>query len=97
MSGRILIDFFGYSKHFEGLDRTENRDTRRDAGAEPPSEDSMYVKRLTEEKQEDNKREMLAREKDLIFVSPILKGFALKNKLWCEYILTLIYDMLIFY
>ena len=48
------------------------------------SEGSVYIKRLTEEKEQENKREMLAREKDLICVSPILKGFALKNKLWRE-------------
>jgi hypothetical protein len=50
--------------------------------AETPSEESKYVIRLGKDKQQENINEMLAREDDLIFVSPILEGFALKNKLW---------------
>jgi hypothetical protein len=32
--------------------------------------------------QEENKQELLYRKEDLVFVSPLLRGFALKNKLW---------------
>jgi hypothetical protein len=46
-------------------------------------DEATYLKALSKEDQEANKEEMLAREKDLIFVSPLLIGFALKNKLWC--------------
>jgi hypothetical protein len=45
-------------------------------------DEATYLKALSKEDQEANKEEMLAREKDLIFVSPLLTGFALKNKLW---------------
>ena len=41
-----------------------------------------YIKRLTDEEQQKNKDDMLRRSEDLIFLSPILLGFALKNKLW---------------
>lgn len=37
---------------------------------------------LTEEQQEANKEEILSRGDDLVFVTPVLEGFALKNKLW---------------
>jgi hypothetical protein len=46
-------------------------------------DEATYLKALSKEDQEANKEEMLARDKDLIFVSPLLTGFALKNKLWC--------------
>lgn len=88
VSGRILIDYFGYSKHQEGLQRNDsgNKRTRGNgAKAKDANEESTYVKRLPREKQEENRMEMLGdREKDLIFLSPMLKGFALKNKLWRE-------------
>ena len=46
-------------------------------------DEATYLKALSKEDQEANKEEMLARDRDLIFVSPLLTGFALKNKLWC--------------
>jgi hypothetical protein len=50
----------------------------------PPT--SLYIKRLSEEEQKMNKKAMLDRENDLVFLSPLLPGYALKNKLWCEYL-----------
>jgi len=47
---------------------------------------SLYIKRLSEEEQKMNKKAMLGREHDLVFLSPLLPGYALKNKLWCEYL-----------
>jgi len=44
--------------------------------------ESNYAQRISEEQQLKNKNAMLAREEDLIFVSPILEGFSLKNKIW---------------
>jgi hypothetical protein len=46
---------------------------------------SLYIKRLSEEEQKKNKKAMLSREHDLVFLSPLLPGYAMKNKLWCEY------------
>ena len=91
MSGRILIDAYGYNKHHlalqrrEGKEVTENTSDSEDEDEKPSTEKSTYIKRLSDEKQKKNKDEMLAREQDLILLSPILTGFALKNKLWCEY------------
>jgi SpoVK/Ycf46/Vps4 family AAA+-type ATPase len=46
---------------------------------------SAYIKRLSDEEQEANKQAMLARETDLLFVSPMLTGYSLKNKLWLSF------------
>jgi hypothetical protein len=46
--------------------------------------DDYYIQRLSAEDQEKNKDEMLEREDDLIYLSPMLVGYALKNKLWCK-------------
>jgi hypothetical protein len=48
----------------------------------PAVEKKAYATRLSEEKQKDNVNDMLKREGDLIFMSPILPGFSLKSKLW---------------
>lgn len=42
----------------------------------------MISKRLNDEEQQKNKEAMLANEDDLIFMSPLIDGYALKNKLW---------------
>lgn len=45
--------------------------------------ENPYVQTLSAEKQQQNKEEMLGnRYNDLVFVSPLLQGFALKNKQW---------------
>lgn len=46
--------------------------------------DEFYIKRLTEEEQKKNRDEMLARPDELHFLSPMLEGYALKNKTWCK-------------
>lgn len=61
------------------MDRNDTTQTTDTSGN---SEQTSYVKRLSKEKQQKNIDEMLARPDDLLFVSPILEGFALKNKLW---------------
>lgn len=89
MTGRILIDYFGYKKHFEGLQRTDSNSRRlkRQAQQQPQqnggADEPKYVQTLSKEKQEENKKEMLGKRKDeLVYVSPLLEGFALKNKQW---------------
>jgi hypothetical protein len=92
VSGRILIDAYGYNKHHlalqrrEGTDRKQNGNNSGAAGTdEQASENSAYIERLSDESQQKNKDEMLARAHDLIFLSPMLTGFSLKAKLWREY------------
>jgi hypothetical protein len=46
---------------------------------------STHAKTLSKEMQEENKQELLDRKDDLVFVSPLLRGFALKNKLWRKF------------
>jgi hypothetical protein len=104
VSGRILIDTYGYNKHHGALPRTENKERKQrtenpfelanavtagnigNAGkGESSDENSAYITRLSDEEQQENKDEMLAREQDLVFLSPILTGFSLKEKLWCQF------------
>jgi hypothetical protein len=47
--------------------------------------EDYYIKRLSDNDQKKNKDEMLARGEDLVFLSPMLMGYALKNKLWCRF------------
>jgi hypothetical protein len=95
VASRILIDLLGYQKHQEGLQRNETSSRKRRTQQPPQnpgptphadvasiSGQSTHAKPLTKKTQEDNKQEMLDRKEDLVFVSPLLRGFALKNKLW---------------
>ncbi|KIN00164.1 hypothetical protein OIDMADRAFT_104143 [Oidiodendron maius Zn] len=84
VSGRILIDHHGYNKHHEGFQRLENNTAGNTSGSDG-KEKSAYLEPLTKEQQKANKETMLAREQDLIFVTPILEGFALKNKVWLNF------------
>ena len=47
--------------------------------------DEFYIKRLSDEEQKRNRDEMLARPNDLCFLSPMLEGYALKNKTWRKF------------
>lgn len=48
------------------------------------TKDGSYIKRLTDDEQKKNRDDLLARKDDLVFLSPMLMGYALKNKLWRE-------------
>ncbi|KAH6676253.1 ATPase [Halenospora varia] len=98
VNGRILIDYFGYKKHHEGLTRNGNTNNSRSGrglgrrsiasaatGGDKPAPPSHYVEALPKEQQEENKEEILSREDDLVYLSPVLLGFALKNKLWLHF------------
>jgi hypothetical protein len=47
--------------------------------------DASYAKRLTAADIERNKTIMMKRPNDLLFLSPLLKGYCLKNKLWLNF------------
>jgi hypothetical protein len=53
-------------------------------GNEKQDETRLAPGRLDEAKQKENKEIMLAREKELIYISPLLEGYSLKNKLWSK-------------
>lgn len=88
-----MIDYFGYKKHHEGLTRNgntnhqPNRRGRQSTSSQAPVtvDQATYVQVLDKEKQQENKEEMLSREEDLVYFSPTLEGFALKNKLWLNF------------
>lgn len=76
VSGRILVDFHGYQKYRKGLQRqSEESDNGK----------SSYIEPLSKEAQKKNKVKMLERQQDLICMSPMLSGFALKDKVWRKF------------
>lgn len=46
---------------------------------------TFYIKRITSEEIEANRNTMLDRADDLVFLSPMLRGYALQNKLWLQF------------
>jgi hypothetical protein len=87
----------GYNKHHLAQGIRENKDpqTRRNTvrgtgrphGPTAPQdkralEKAVLVKRLSKEEQRKNKETMLEKEDDLVFMLPLIDGYALKNKLW---------------
>lgn len=82
VTGRVLIDYYGYQKHHEGLERQGTNEV----DGEKSESKALYATSLPKVKQEANIKEMLSRGSDMIFVSPMLKGFSLKSKLWCKLI-----------
>lgn len=112
VDGRILIDFFGYKKHHQGLNRTDlilfqnprpdqnlpsadveeqseeeelmekSDDRLEEAG--PAEQRRHYVQRVSTKRKASNVKAILAKEEELIFVSPYLEGFDLKSKLWSK-------------
>lgn len=97
VDGRILIDVVGFNKHHlaqgirEGKDPETRRNMVRGTGRPPPARDrkvlekAIIAKRLDEHEQQKNKEAMLAKEEDLVFMSPLIDGYALKNKLWLSF------------
>ncbi|RDW76993.1 ATPase-2 [Coleophoma cylindrospora] len=95
VSSRILIDNLGYHKHYEGVARKElftsqiplprlHMDFQRGTN-EVPAQQNTYLQPISQEQQQKNKEGLLAQEQDLVFVSPMLRGFSLKNKLWLNF------------
>ena len=70
-----MVDFYGYAKHHKGLERQQTEDNSAKKAY-------AYPKPLDSKEQQANKATMLARNQELMFLSPLLSGFALKNKLW---------------
>ncbi|KAK1759780.1 putative aaa family protein [Echria macrotheca] len=97
VDGRILIDVVGFNKHHlaqgirEGRAPETKRNMVRGTGRPPPPRDrkvpekAVIAKRLDEQEQQKNKEAMLANEEDLVFMSPLIDGYALKNKLWLSF------------
>lgn len=80
----------------ENQDETERnragrgRRRRNPPPEDEPNEEDQAVKatqksRLSDEEQVSNKNDMLSREDDLGFMSELIGGYALKNKLWVQF------------
>ncbi|KAF4494600.1 ATP-dependent zinc metalloprotease FTSH 11, chloroplastic mitochondrial [Fusarium agapanthi] len=96
VEGRILVDVVGYNKHHLAQGKRENKDPeievvdtsrrrrRQDlADAKPEGKQpKTQQKRLNEEDQTKNREELLQKPKELAFMTELIGGYALKNKLW---------------
>ncbi|KAF5613244.1 TOB3 (member of AAA-ATPase family) [Fusarium subglutinans] len=96
VEGRILVDVVGYNKHHLAQGKRENKDpeievvdtSRRRrkqdlADAKPEGKQpKAQQKRLNEEDQAKNREELLRKPKELAFMTELIGGYALKNKLW---------------
>lgn len=84
VDGRILIDVVGYNKHQLGVTPLE---TMRSYSKKMPSSLAKSRKAtwkwLDKETQNKNKKAMLEKPEDLMFMAPVLEGYALANKRWC--------------
>ncbi|KAF2177318.1 P-loop containing nucleoside triphosphate hydrolase protein [Zopfia rhizophila CBS 207.26] len=61
-------------------------DARKPVDAKGTAEKkSSAMQHLSEEEQKKNKDLMLSREHDLIFIAPLLGGYALTNKMWLNF------------
>lgn len=100
VEGRILVDVVGHNKFHlaQGKREADDPDTARNAattrarGKDSEGKDSEAqdgatpaLKRLSEEEQARNKAEMLEKEHLLMFIGPLVTGYALKNKMWCKW------------
>ncbi|KAK3381694.1 hypothetical protein B0H63DRAFT_396910 [Podospora didyma] len=101
VDGRILIDVVGFNKFHlaqgirEGKDPETKKNMVRGTGRPSPQEltskgnqgleKAKIAKRLDRKERILNKEAMLKREADLIFISPLIDGYALKNKLWLSF------------
>lgn len=95
VEGRVLIDVVGYNKFHLAMgsrEKTGDSDSsgrRRKRHTTQADEDGNEVKplrrRLNDAEKEDNIKEMAAREDDFKFMSEIIGGYALKNKLWGKF------------
>ncbi|KAB5578162.1 P-loop containing nucleoside triphosphate hydrolase protein [Coniochaeta sp. 2T2.1] len=97
---RILIDVFGYNKHHlaKGSRQDADPNSQRNiiSGTGVPAYTDLATnsklvdgpssaQRLSIADQVKNKRIMLSREHELMFLNPLLQGYALKNKLWLSF------------
>ncbi|KAM7201293.1 ATP-dependent zinc metalloprotease YME1L1 [Rhypophila sp. PSN 637] len=96
VDGRVLIDVVGYNKHHlakgsrEGTDpQTASRVLVVGFGSAGASKVKKSNKRLSARRQDRNKNAMLGpKHKELLmYMVPMIEGYALKNKLWVSFYL----------
>ncbi|SPO04263.1 related to TOB3 (member of AAA-ATPase family) [Cephalotrichum gorgonifer] len=94
VEGRILIDVAGYNKYelSQGKREADDPETKKNAATKrveiqetTNDKNKSAVRRLSEEEQLEIKNEMLEKEHLLMFIGPLIEGYALKNKLWLSF------------
>ncbi|KAF6829355.1 Vacuolar protein sorting-associated protein 4B [Colletotrichum plurivorum] len=60
-------------------------DAEKQEDAKDGKDGSKSQRHLSEARQLQNKEQMLARPDDLVFLSPLIEGYALKNKRWLNF------------
>jgi len=94
VDSRILIDVVGFNKHHlaQGVRENKKPEVMRQVvpgtGREPDTlkiktpDAATVIKRLSEEEQQVNQRVMLALGNDIMYMYPLVEGYALTNKMW---------------
>ncbi|EEP75558.1 predicted protein [Uncinocarpus reesii 1704] len=89
VDGRILVDTIGYNKFCLAKGNRESQDPEvqknkvlGDVDVPEKSSPSSQPNHLPQAAQEANKKRVLETSENLLFMSPFVKGFALKNKEW---------------
>ncbi len=90
VDGRIILDVVGYNRHHLAQGAREGSDpqSKKRQLVVGDSDDGGTKKRLSLAAQERNKRSMLALEAEeplLMYMMPLVEGYALKNKLWVSF------------
>lgn len=89
VEGRILVDVVGYNTYHLAKGKRENNGPEieeavvsNDNHSQGQEETNSQQKRLSEERQAKNKESLLKDPNQLAFMSDLIGGYALKNKLW---------------
>ena len=101
VEGRILVDVVGYNTYHLAQGKREDQDPDIEAVHEPQTSVSLsqdviksedkcvknQQKRISEEDQILNKERLLEKPNDIAFISELISGYALKNKIWSKTII----------
>ncbi len=92
MTGRIIVDAFGFVKFnpdhsilVKAIKPEETDESGGTARRESSSGDNSEKRRPSPEKQQSNKNEIQAKRQHLLLMSPMLAGYSLKLKKWRKY------------
>ncbi|RBR25458.1 uncharacterized protein FIESC28_01696 [Fusarium coffeatum] len=99
VEGRILVDVAGYNTYHLAQGKREDQDPDIEAVHEPQTSTSLshdvikaedkcfknQQNRISEEDQTLNKERLLEKPNDIAFISELISGYALKNKIWTQF------------
>ncbi|KAJ4007242.1 hypothetical protein NW752_007778 [Fusarium irregulare] len=99
VEGRILVDVAGYNTYHLAQGKREDQDPDIEAVHEPQTSTSLsqdvikaedkcfknQQKRISKEDRTLNKERLLEKPNDIAFISELISGYALKNKIWTQF------------